>query len=115
MPIYEFLCPQCKRKFRKLVGMIAIASPIQCPQCSSTEVVRQISRFARVRSEDDALDSLSNEMESIDEDDDPRAIRKVLREMGREMGEDFEQDFDEMMEKESTTKEESNISNQEQF
>lgn len=107
MPIYEFLCPTCKRKFRKLVGMVSNTSPLQCPKCSSTDVVRQISRFARVRSEDDSLDSLANEMDAIDDDDDPRAIRKVLREMGREMGEDFEQDFDEMMEEETSEKEDS--------
>ncbi len=102
MPIYEFLCPHCKRKFRKLVGMISNSAPLACPNCASPEVVRQLSRFARIRSEDESIESLSNEMDSIGDDDDPAAIRKVLREMGREMGEDFEQDFDEMLEEGDT-------------
>ena len=100
MPIYEFVCSQCSRKFRKLVGVVSQASALQCPRCQSTELNRQISRFARVRSEDDALDSLADRMESAGDTDDPKALRSLMREVGKEMGEDLDDEFEQMMEEE---------------
>jgi putative FmdB family regulatory protein len=102
MPIYEFVCAQCKRKFRKLVGVVANATPPQCPHCQSTRLNLQISRFARVRSEDESLDSLADEMEAMGDSEDPRAMRRLMREMGREMGEDLDEEFDQMMEEEAS-------------
>ncbi|HZO89745.1 MAG TPA: zinc ribbon domain-containing protein [Chthonomonadaceae bacterium] len=101
MPIYEFVCAQCKRRFRKLVGVVAQSEPLQCPRCQSTQLNRQISRFARVRSEDEALDSLADEMESMGDTDDPKALRRLMREMGKEMGEDLGDEFEQMMEEEA--------------
>ena len=101
MPIYEYTCQNCKRKFKKLVGMVAVTTPLQCPRCQSPDVNRLISRFARVRTEDAALDALGDEMEAMGENDDPKAMRRMMREMGREMGEDLEQDFDAMLDERS--------------
>ena len=102
MPIYEFVCAQCNRSFRKLVGVVANVTPPQCPRCHSTDLNRQISRFARVRNEDDALDSLADEMEALGDNEDPKAMRRLMRDMGREMGEDLDEEFDQMMEEEAT-------------
>src|SRR5262249_28666517 len=96
MPIYEFLCSQCHRRFRKLVGVVAQPTPLQCPRCQSTDLNRQMSRFARVRNEDEALDSLADEMEAMGDTEDPKAIRRLMREMGSELGEDFDEDFEQM-------------------
>lgn len=101
MPIYEFVCAQCQRKFRKLVGVVANERPLQCPRCQSTEAKRLISRFARVRAEDESFDALADEMEGMDEND-PKAMRRLMREMGKEMGEDMEEDFEQMMEEEES-------------
>ena len=101
MPVYEFVCAQCQRKFRKLVGMTSHATPLQCPRCQSKELDRQISRFARVRSEDELFEALADDMEGLDEND-PKAMRRLMREMGQEMGEDLESDFDQMMEEEES-------------
>jgi putative FmdB family regulatory protein len=101
MPIYEYLCSQCHRRFRKLVGVVAHPTPLQCPRCQSTDLNRQISRFARVRNEDEALDSLADEMEAMGDTEDPKTIRRLMREMGSELGEDFDEDFEQMREQES--------------
>src|SRR5947209_7455396 len=98
MPIYEFVCSQCKRKFRKLVGVVAQTSPLACPKCQSTDLNRQLSRFSRVRSEDDTLDSLADEMEAIGDTDDPKTLRRMMKEVSGAMGEDLDDDFEEMME-----------------
>lgn len=98
MPIYEFICSACGRKFRKLVGVVAQNSPPSCPRCESTDLNRQISRFARVRSEDDTLDSLSEEMETHGDSDDPKTMRRMMRDMTAAMGEDMDSDMEQMLE-----------------
>jgi putative FmdB family regulatory protein len=107
MPIYEFVCSQCKRRFRKLVGVVAQPTPLQCPRCQSTELNRQISRFARVRNEDEAFDSLADELESVGDSDDPKALRRLMRSMGSELGEDMDEEFEQMMEHPSDSSDES--------
>ena len=102
MPIYEFICAECKRKFRKLVGVVAQPTPLQCPKCKSTDLNRQISRFSRVRNEDDTLESLADEMDSMGESDDPKALRKMMKEVSGAMGEDLDDEFDQMMEEDSS-------------
>ena len=103
MPIYEFVCGQCGRKFRKLVGVVANASPLQCPRCQSENLNRQLSRFARVRNEDDALDDLADDMEALGDSDDPKAMRRLVREMGAGMDDEgLEEDFEAMMDEEAS-------------
>ena len=101
MPVYEFVCANCQRKFRRLIGMTAQSRPLECPACQSDALKRQISRFARVRSDDEAIDALGDEMEALGDGENPAAMRRMVREMGREMGEDLEEDFDAMMAEES--------------
>ena len=101
MPVYEYVCPQCRKKFRKLIGMIASTSLIACPNCNNPDVTRLISRFAKVRSEDDTLDSLSEEMELAGEDD-PKAMRRLMKDVGAAMGEDLDDEFEQMMEEDSS-------------
>jgi putative FmdB family regulatory protein len=101
MPIYEFVCAQCKRKFRKLVGVVAQSSALACPRCQSTDLNRQMSRFSRVRNEDDTLDSLADEMESIGDTDDPKTLRRMMKQVSGAMGEDLDDEFEQMMEEES--------------
>jgi putative FmdB family regulatory protein len=98
MPIYEYVCGACGRKFRKLVGVVAQSTPLACPRCESTVLNRQISRFARVRSEDDTLNSLADEMETLGDSDDPKTMRRMMRDMTAAMGEDMDSDMEQMLE-----------------
>jgi putative FmdB family regulatory protein len=45
MPIFEFRCNSCSRKFATLVGMTADGSDIVCPHCGAHEATKLISRF----------------------------------------------------------------------
>ncbi len=98
MPIFEFTCNACTtgRKFSALVGVVAGATQPACPKCGSTDVRKLVSRFARVRSEDDALDALANQADGMDMDD-PKAMRRLVREMASEMGDGMDADEFEMM------------------
>jgi putative FmdB family regulatory protein len=43
MPLFEFICKKCNKKFEVLVFG---KEHIECPECKSNEVVKQFSNFA---------------------------------------------------------------------
>jgi putative FmdB family regulatory protein len=43
MPIYEYLCKQCDKRFEKLVRA---STTVECPSCKSASVDKQLSVFA---------------------------------------------------------------------
>ena len=45
MPIYEFECRKCEKRFEKLCGMSAGSNGVSCPDCGGTEVRKLISSF----------------------------------------------------------------------
>jgi putative FmdB family regulatory protein len=98
MPVFEFRCAACGRKFEALVGMTADQAELACPKCGSREATKLVSRFARVRSEDDRVDSLADRLESMAEPDDPGQMRQLVREMGKAMDEDLSDEMEEMYE-----------------
>ncbi|HEY3268073.1 MAG TPA: zinc ribbon domain-containing protein [Armatimonadota bacterium] len=101
MPIYEYRCSACRRRFSVLVGVVANTKPIECPRCGSTDAGRLMSRFARVRSEDEVLDNLADSADvgGVDEND-PASVARFMKQMGGEMGEDFGDDFEQALEEE---------------
>jgi len=46
MPIYEYRCGGCGRRFEELQRLGADASGVACPACGSAEVAKQLSTFA---------------------------------------------------------------------
>ena len=60
MPIFEYRCGDCRRRFSALVGVVADAAAPRCPRCGSEQISKLISRFAVARSEDDMLDALAD-------------------------------------------------------
>jgi putative FmdB family regulatory protein len=44
MPIYEYVCAECERRFEKYVR--AWGEAVRCPGCESEDVQKQISSFA---------------------------------------------------------------------
>ena len=103
MPIFEYDCKQCGRRFSALVGVIANPKPAACPRCGSEDAQKRVSRFARLRSEDETMESLCDEGSYGDLENDPKAIRKWVKDMScamdEDMGDDLEQAFDEEMSK----------------
>ena len=98
MPIFEYTCNQCRRTFSALVGVVANARPPACPKCGSDDLKKLVSRFARVRSEDEAMDALADAADSADLDD-PRTLRRFMKEMGKGMDDEMGgEDVDEMIE-----------------
>jgi len=48
MPVYEYRCEKCKRRFSLLVGVTAEKAPLRCPRCGSARATKLISRIAPV-------------------------------------------------------------------
>jgi len=44
MPIFEYRCESCQNKFEKIV--FHERNSVQCPNCSASEVSKQLSSFA---------------------------------------------------------------------
>lgn len=109
MPLYEYRCLQCRKRFSKLLGIAERDNPQVCPICGSTESKRLVSRVARLRSEDQMLDDLADSMEFAGDPDDPQTMRRFMREMSAAMDEDpyeMEEMFEEELAAESAGDEE---------
>jgi putative FmdB family regulatory protein len=97
MPLYDYTCEKCHKKFTWLVGVVADPTPPTCDRCGATQAERRtVNRFARIRSEEEALDSLSDPG-TIGDLEDPATARKWAKEMGKEMGDDLGDDFEEYL------------------
>jgi putative FmdB family regulatory protein len=98
MPVYEYRCLDCRKKFSALVGMTAEPDDEKCPNCGSAQSQRLVSRFARLRSEDDRVDQIADELEAMGEPDSPTQMREMVREMGKAMDEDMGDEMEELFE-----------------
>ena len=99
MPIYEFECQSCKRKFGALVMSRARLSEVRCRSCGGAELERLWSRFSSPKSEDARLESLADPaaLSGVDEND-PASVARFMKKMGGEMGEDVGEDFEQALE-----------------
>lgn len=97
MPLFEFRCEACAKRFTFLTGVIAENSEPACPRCGSTQLKKLISRFSRGRNDDERMDEMADRLDSANLDD-PRDLRRFAREMGREMGAETGEDMSDEME-----------------
>ena len=97
MPIYEYRCNDCGKVSTFLILSMGKAFEPTC-RCGGKNLMRLMSRFATVRSEEDRLDSLADpgKWGDIDEND-PKSAAHALKRMGKEIGEEAGEDFDEMV------------------
>lgn len=102
MPIYEYRCPDCRRRVSLFYRSFSDveASP-HCPNCGGEHLSRLVSRVASVKSEDARLESLSDPSSFGDVDEnDPKSMARFMRKMGNEMGgEDLGPEFHEMVDR----------------
>ncbi len=98
MPIYEYICQDCKKKISLLILSPTTQSP-QCSKCGGSNLQRIMSRFAAIRSEESRLESLADPSKWGDLDEnDPKSMVKFIKKMGREMGDELGEDYDQLIE-----------------
>jgi len=99
VPIYEYHCQDCRRRVSILVRSISNPGRPTCPRCGGHQLERLMSRFGRLRSEDDRLDALADPSSFGDLDEnDPKSVGRWAKKMGKDLGEDLGEDFDQVME-----------------
>lgn len=102
MPRYDFRCKECSHTFTVTyvsVGAVDENLP-QCPECGANELSRLIKRVNLLTSEDRRLENLADpsRLAGLDEED-PRAVGKMMRDMANELGEDPGEEFNEVVDR----------------
>lgn len=98
MPVFEYRCADCGRRFSSLVGMTAEPDESRCPFCGSLAASKLISRPGRFRVEDDRIEEVADRLEGLDDDASPTAVREAVREVGKALDEDASDEMEEMFE-----------------
>ncbi len=103
MPIYEYRCPNCKRKvsiFFRSLSSVDHASA-RCPHCGNGDLVRLVSRVRVIRGASKSIDSggddLADDALSGLDENDPRSMGRFMRKMAEESGEEMPPEFDEVV------------------
>ena len=97
MPLFEYACRSCDKRFTWMSGVVSTERPPRCPACQSTDLRKLISRVTRGRTDDARMESLADKLENQDFDD-SHELRRFAREMGREMGAESGEDLSDEME-----------------
>ena len=103
MPLYEYRCLDCNKRYTILVLRPANQAPAGCSDCKSARVERILSRFATPKSEEARLEDLAipSNLAGLDEND-PKSMARFMKTMEEEMGEDLGDDALEAMESDET-------------
>lgn len=105
MPIYEFYCTDCHTIFNFLSTGIDVETRPACPRCGRPELPRKPSSFAMLKARGDegdedlgplgeldedkmasAFESMAGEMETLEDQEDPRAMARFFRKFGETSG-----------------------------
>ncbi|MBN1874157.1 MAG: zinc ribbon domain-containing protein [Anaerolineae bacterium] len=105
MPIYEYRCRQCHRRFSIFWRTFAAVDEthINCKHCGSQNVRRLVSKVRVLRSEDSVMEDMADPSTwgDIDEND-PKSMGRFMRRMANELGEEAGElgpEFDEVIDR----------------
>jgi len=70
------------------MGVTADSGEVRCPHCNGDDLVRTVSRFARLRSDDQRIDSLLSEADDIGSDASEDRVHELLRDAASVTGDD---------------------------
>jgi len=98
MPIYEYICQNCRKPVTLLILNPSTYGTPKCPSCGSDKLERIMSRFRAIRSEESCMERLADpsSFSGVDEND-PVSVAKWAKKMGRELGNEAGEGFDEMV------------------
>lgn len=102
MPVYDFACNTCKRRFSLRFGTYNayFAATPACTHCGSTDVTRTIGRVGISKSESTRFGDMADDSAMQDlENADPATLGRYLRRMGEEAGEPLGEEFSEVVDR----------------
>lgn len=92
MPIYEFVCQTCGKRFSELLSVSWSLDDVVCA-CGSHSVCKVVSSFRRGRSEDEKIDEISDRVSNLSEDTSGTEMEAMMREVGKALDEDASEDL----------------------
>jgi len=99
MPIYEYICEECKAISSFLLLRTTEKLEPYCKACGSKGVKRIISRVAILKGEEKRLENLLDPSKFSDlNENDPKSVEKAMRRMGKELGDELGEGFEESLE-----------------
>jgi putative FmdB family regulatory protein len=100
MPIYEYQCRCCDKKFQSLVMKKEEEKELSCPECRSRDLKRLISRVVYHVSEGDRLANFDPDVSKGDSFyRDSRNIGLAAKKRAQQLGADLGSGFEEKLEK----------------
>ncbi len=97
MPLYEYLCLECRKISEHLVFREEDFEPY-CRRCGSRRVKKLVSRVRVRLSLDTRLEKMTDPaLFSGLEEEDPRSVKRFMEKMGAEFGEELGDEFEEVM------------------
>lgn len=100
MPLFEYRCADCQKRFTLLVGMSAEATALECPHCKSAQVSKLISRPAKFRTEQGRVDEIADRIDTVGEDS--AEMSGLIRDLGHAMDEDMADELEELYDADMT-------------
>lgn len=98
MPVYEYLCQDCGKRFSIRLSYCDYGNvTIQCTVCHSQKVQRRIERIRIGHSEEERLQQFADPAQMDALEHDPVALGGMLRKMKDQMGEEIAPEFDEVV------------------
>ena len=98
MPVYEYRCNDCRKRFDVRMSYAEYGTrPVVCTWCGSMHVDRKIGRVRVARSDEAHLEAMADPASMADFENDPKAMARMMRTMSSQMGEDMGAEFDEVV------------------
>jgi putative FmdB family regulatory protein len=95
VPIYEYRCAACRRRFTVFFRSFSEVTEPTCAHCGAGGASKLPSRVRLLRSDEDRMESLADPSSLSDvNENDPRSVARWARRLGKEMGEDLGDEFD---------------------
>ncbi len=89
MPIYEYHCPNCRRKVSLFNRRVSPPGRPRCPHCSTTDLQRVFSRFAVLHSEEKLVERRSDLRTYGDVNlKDPSSVEGWVKRIGKSIGDE---------------------------
>lgn len=91
MPIYEYRCQGCQRKFSVFWRTFSSVEDekVVCKRCGSTDIIRLVSKVRMLRSEETRIDDMADPSSWGDFDEnDPKSMGRFMRKMMNEIGDE---------------------------
>jgi putative FmdB family regulatory protein len=101
MPTYDYFCLDCRQRFDIFLSYKDYGTlPVACSRCKSLNVRRNVPRVRVLKSDEQRAAALADPaaLGALDEND-PKALARMMRQMGSEMGEDMPHEFGDVMDR----------------